>query len=275
MIGGNQILNHEQVKILTEDVLRLYGYDFTDYTKASLLRRLNQLCLLDNFASFAELRYRVVHDADYLQRFVEKITVNVTEMFRDPEFFAHLRREILPKLGTAPFIRIWIAGCATGEEAYSLAILLHEAKLLHKSLIYATDINPTVLEMAKKAIIPMANLKSYVENYQLSGGKADFSLYYTANYNWVKLNSELRDRLVFSSHNLVTDASFNSFHLILCRNVLIYFNTALQAKVLTLFDNSLETLGYLALGSKETLRFSPLAPNYSQVGNEKIWRKMK
>jgi len=275
MIGGKQVVNHEQVKVLMEDVLQLYGYDFTNYTKASLLRRLNQLCLLDNFASFAELRYRVVSDASYLQRFVEKITVNVTEMFRDPDFFSYLRTEILPKLGTSPFIRIWIAGCATGEEAYSLAILLHEAKLLHKSLIYATDINPTVLEQAKKGVISMADLKLYKENYLLSGGKADFSAYYTANYNWVKLNSKLRDRILFSSHNLVSDASFNAFQLILCRNVLIYFDTQLQGRVLSLFDESLDTLGYLALGSKETLRFSALAPNYSQVGSEKIWRKMK
>jgi chemotaxis protein methyltransferase CheR len=275
MISGNKVVSQEQVMILMEDVQRLYGYDFTHYTKASLSRRINQLCLLDNFASFAELRYRVVYDPAYVQRFVEKMTVNVTEMFRDPSFFTHLRYEILPKLRTSAFIRIWIAGCSTGEEAYSLAILLHEAKLLDKSLIYATDINPSVLEQAKRAIIPMANLKSYVENYQLSGGRADFSSYYTANYNWVKLNSTLQERIVFASHNLVTDASFNAFQLILCRNVLIYFDTELQGKVLSLFDDSLEPLGYLALGSQETLRFSVLAESYSQVGNEKIWRKIK
>lgn len=275
MINGKKIVSQEQVMILMEDVERRYGYDFTHYTIASLSRRINQLCLLDNFASFAELRYRVLHEPEYMQRFVEKMTVNVTEMFRDPSFFLRLRHEILPKLGTSPFIRIWIAGCATGEEAYSLAILLQEAKLLHKSLIYATDINPSVLEQAKRAVIPMANLKSYVENYQLSGGKADFSSYYTANYKWVKLTSSLQERIVFASHNLVSDASFNSFQLILCRNVLIYFDTQLQAKVLSLFDESLETLGYLALGSQETLRFSVLAPDYQQVGNEKIWRKVK
>lgn len=275
MTTGKKIVSQEQVMILMEDVERLYGYDFTHYTKASLSRRINQLCLLDNFTSFAELRYRVVHDREYVQRFVEKMTVNVTEMFRDPSFFANLRHEILPKLRTSPFIRIWIAGCATGEEAYSLAILLQEENLLHKSLIYGTDINPSVLEQAKKAVIPMANLKSYVENYQLSGGKADFSSYYTANYNWVKFNPTLRERIVFASHNLVNDASFNAFQLILCRNVLIYFDTELQARVLSLFDESLETFGYLALGSQETLRFSALAPNYDQVGHEKIWRKVK
>ena len=162
MINGKKIVSQEQVMILMEDVERRYGYDFTHYTIASLSRRINQLCLLDNFASFAELRYRVLHEPEYMQRFVEKMTVNVTEMFRDPSFFFRLRDEILPQLGTSPFIRIWIAGCATGEEAYSLAILLQEAKLLHKSLIYATDINPSVLEQAKRAVIPMEIGRAHV-----------------------------------------------------------------------------------------------------------------
>lgn len=274
MTIGRSVVNQEQVVLLMGEVQHRYGYDFTHYTNASLLRRLNQLCLMDNFASFAELLYRVLNDPSYLQRFVENMTVNMTEMFRDPSFFAHLRTEILPRLATSPFIRVWVAGCATGEEAYSLAILLHEARLLEKSLIYATDINPTVLEQAKRAIIPIAYLKSYGENYQLSEGKADFSSYYTANYNWVKLNSTLHQNIVFSSHNLVSDASFNEFQLILCRNVLIYFDMQLQGKVLSLFDESLETHGYLALGSKETLRFSVLASSYHQIGKEKIWRKM-
>lgn len=275
MIGGRQIISHEQAAVLVQEVQDVYGYDFTHYTKASLLRRLNQLCLTDNFASFAELRYRILHDASYLQRFVEKITVNVTEMFRDPVFFRYLREDVLPILRTYPFIRIWVAGCSTGEEAYSLAILLHEAKLSHKSLIYATDINLSVIEQAKNGLIPMSSLKLYTENYKLSGGKVDFSTYYTANYNWVKLSSSLADRIIFANHNLVTDASFNEFQLILCRNVLIYFDPQLQNQVLSLFDQSLETLGFLALGSKETLRFSPLAPDYTQISSEKIWRKMQ
>lgn len=275
MIGGRQIISHEQAAGLVQEVHNIYGYDFTQYTKSSLLRRLNQLCLTDNFASFAELRYRILHDATYLQRFVEKITVNVTEMFRDPVFFRYLREEVLPILRTYPFIRIWVAGCSTGEEAYSLAILLKEANLLNKSLIYATDINLSVIEQAKNGLIPMSSLKLYTENYKLSGGKVDFSTYYAANYSWAKLSSTLAENIIFANHNLVTDASFNEFQLVLCRNVLIYFDSHLQNRVLGLFDQSLENLGFLALGSKETLRFSPLAINYNQIGSEKIWRKMQ
>ncbi|MBB2146177.1 protein-glutamate O-methyltransferase CheR [Pedobacter sp. LMG 31464] len=267
-------INDEQVEVLITDVLEQYGYDFTGYSRASLKRRLLRLFGLDKQVSFAEFRYKIGNDSTYFKRFVEQITVNVTEMFRDPAFYKALREKVLPKLGTYPFIRIWLAGCSTGEEVYSMAIVLKELNLLHKSLIYATDINPTVLEKAAQGMFPLSQMKQYSENYIASGGTKDFSSYYSANYSLAKFDNELKTKMIFSTHNLVSDHSFNEFQLILCRNVLIYFDRDLQFKVLQLFDNSLENLGYLALGTKETTDFSPISKRYKRLETEKIWRKL-
>ncbi len=264
----------EQIETLLSDVLEVYGYDFTGYSRASLRRRIQRLYRLDQHVSYAEYRYRIRTDENYFARFLEEITINVTEMFRDPEFYKSLREEILPRLGTYPFIRIWIAGCSTGEEAYSVAILLKELRLLHKSLIYATDINSTVLETASQALIPLSKIQLYTENYLASGGKESFSEYYSANYSLGRLNSELKEKIIFSTHNLVTDNSFNEFQLILCRNVIIYFDRELQNTVFNLFDSSLEKLGYLALGTKETLDFSQISKNYERLSGAKIWKKI-
>ncbi|TJZ51437.1 protein-glutamate O-methyltransferase CheR [Sphingobacterium olei] len=269
------IIKDDELEVLLADVSSLYGYDFTQYSRASLKRRLNRICVIDKFTSFAELRYTLIHHPEYLQRFIEEITVNVTEMFRDPFFYKALREKVFPQLGTYPFIRIWLAGCATGEEAYSIAILLKEANLYNRSLIYATDINPGVLEKARKGIFPISQMKQYSENYILSGGAADFSQYYTANYDMVKFHADLKEKMIFSTHNLVSDSSFNEFQLIICRNVLIYFDKELQNKVFKLFDDSLDNFGFLALGAKETIRFSNLENRYKQVMTEKIWKKIK
>lgn len=266
-------ISDEQQETIINDVLELYGYDFTGYSRASLKRRLNRLYSLDKQVSFAEFRYKINNDPIYFKRFVEQITVNVTEMFRDPSFYRTLRDKVLPSLGTYPFIRIWLAGCSTGEEAYSIAIVLQELNLLKKALIYATDINPTVLEKAAQGMFPLSQMKQYSENYIESGGTKDFSSYYSANYSLAKFNSELKDKMIFSTHNLVSDHSFNEFQLILCRNVLIYFDRDLQYKVLQLFDGSLEKLGYLALGTKETTDFSPIGKRYARLGTDKIWKK--
>lgn len=270
----SEAIDNEQIEVLLSDVLETHGYDFLEYSHASIKRRIIRLYALDNFVSFAEFRYTVKSDKQYFKRFLEEITVNVTEMFRDPSFYKALRNDVLPALGTYPFIRIWVAGCSTGEEAYSLAIVLKELNLLHKSLIYATDINPSVLEKAKKGIFPLNYLKGYSENYVQSGGAKDFSSYYTANYSLAKFDETLNSKMIFSTHNLVSDHSFNEFQLILCRNVLIYFDKDLQHKVFQLFDNSLEKLGYLALGSKESLDFWPKAKEYKRIKTEKIWRKL-
>jgi chemotaxis protein methyltransferase CheR len=267
------MIRDEEVEILLTDMLDTYGYDFNDYSKASLKRRINRLFTLDSFPSFAEFRYRLRNDETYLKRFVEEITVNVTEMFRDPSFYETLRKEVLPVLATYPLIRIWHAGCSTGEEVYSMAILLQEADLLKKSLLYATDINPDVLERAKEGIFPLSQMKQYSENYLAAGGKKEFSSYYRSRYDRAKFDKQLSKKMIFATHNLVSDRSFNEFQLILCRNVMIYFDKELQDRVLHLFDQSLEPLGFLALGAKETLRFSSVAPKYKQLAKEKIWRK--
>ncbi len=267
-------IDDEQIELLLADVLELYGYDFTGYSRASLKRRILRLFALDKQVSYAEFRYQIINDKSYFKRFVEQITVNVTEMFRDPTFYKTLRNQVLPQFGTYPFIRIWLAGCSTGEEAYSMAIVLKELNLLNKSLIYATDINPIVLEKASQAMFPLSQMKQYSENYISSGGTKDFSSYYSANYSLAKFADELKSKIIFSTHNLVSDHSFNEFQLILCRNVLIYFDRSLQFNVLQLFDQSLDKLGYLALGTKETIDFSPIAKRYKRLDMEKIWRKI-
>jgi chemotaxis protein methyltransferase CheR len=268
------LIQDNEMELLLNEVMQQYGYDFLDYSPASIKRRINRLISIDKFPSFAEFRHRVMTDGSYLQRFVEELTVNVTEMFRDPGFYRVLREQVLPELATHPFIRIWHAGCSTGEEVYSMAILLEEANLMHKSLLYATDINPGVLEIVSKGIFPMMHMKQYSENYIESGGTKDFSQYYTAKYDWAKFDESLSRKMIVSTHNLVSDRSFNEFQLIVCRNVLIYFDRNLQDRVLQLFDESLEQLGFLALGSKENLRFSVIGKKYKQVsGREKLWRK--
>lgn len=269
------IIKDEEMEAVLKDIVELYGYDFTQYSKASLKRRLNRICIIDKFSSFAELRYRLLNDKTYLKHFIEEITVNVTEMFRDPHFYSTLREHVLPKLRSYPFIRVWIAGCSSGEEVYSLAILLKELQLYDRSRIYATDINPTVLEKASKGIFPLQRMKQYSENYIASGGQEDFSSYYVCRYDMAKIDSSLKENIVFATHNLVSDTSFNEFQLILCRNVLIYFDKDLQNKVFRLFDDSLQRLGYLALGAKETLRFSAIEYHYKQYPQEKIWRKIR
>lgn len=261
---------------LMNRVADVYGYDFTGYAKASLQRRVNAFYIKNNFHSLEAMQAKLLQNSAYFTHFVEELTVNVTEMFRDVNFYRTLREEILPVLATYPFIRIWHAGCSTGEEVYSMAILLKEAGIYHKSLLYATDINQAVIEKAKTGIFPVSAMQQNSDNYIRSGGKADFSAYYRANYNGAKFDEELAGKMIFSTHNLAADASFNEFQLIVCRNVLIYFDSELQNRVLQLFDKSLESLGFLALGSKESLRFSVIRPHYKQVDNrEKIWRKKK
>jgi chemotaxis protein methyltransferase CheR len=270
------IIRDEELDLLLNEVSTLYGYDFTHYARTSLKRRVMRLMILDRFPSFAEFLFRVRNDDDYLPHLVEELTVNVTEMFRDPHVFKIIREQVLPVLATHPFIRIWHAGCASGEEVYSMAILLQEANLLDRSLLYATDLNATVIENIKRGVFPLSQMKQYSENYIQSGGKADFSTYYTAKYDWVKFNESLKSKMIASTHNLVIDRSFNEFQMIFCRNVLIYFDKELQERVLSLFDDSLEKLGFLVLGSKENIRFSGIADMYSQVQpREKIWRKIK
>lgn len=269
------MLKDEEVELLVNELAQRHGYDFSNYARASLRRRVSRLLVIDRIPSFAELLYRVKNDADYLTHIVEALTVNVTEMFRDPSVFKIIREEVLPLLATHPFIRIWHAGCASGEEVYSMAIILEEANLLNKSLIYATDLNPSIIENIQKGLFPLSRMQQYSENYIASGGRRDFSSFYTAQYGLAKFDEKLKLKMIAAMHNLVSDRSFNEFQLIFCRNVLIYFDKILQDKVLQLFDDSLEKLGFLVLGSKENLRFSVVANKFVQMEKEKIWRKIQ
>lgn len=268
------MLEDREIEILINEIYKYHGYDFSGYSAASFRRRVDRLYAMDNFENFSEFLFKVRSDETYFKHTVEEITVNVTEMFRDPSFYKILRTDILPILATKPFIRIWHAGCSTGEEVFSVAILLKELGLLHKSLLYATDLNSSVLDVAKKGLFPLRTIQQYAENYRIASGKNDFSDYYTANYGYAKFSDELISRMVFSQHNLIIDGSFNEFDLILCRNVLIYFDKDFQRTALELFDNSLSKLGYLALGSKETIKFSSIQHRFKQFEKEKIWKKM-
>lgn len=268
------MFDEKHLKLFINEIYEYYGHDFAGYSHASFKRRLERVYQMGDFVNFQEFLYKIKNDTSYLTHVIEEITVNVTEMFRDPSFYKVLREELLPSLRTKPFIRIWHAGCSTGEEVYSMAILLSEEGLLSKSLIYATDLNQTVLESAKKGLFPLKLMKEYGENYRAAGGKNDFSEYYSANYGFAKFDDNLSQKMVFSQHNLVSDSSFNEFDLILCRNVMIYFDRELQDRVLQLFDSSLSLLGYLALGTKETLSFTSVQKNFEQLRKEKIWKKI-
>lgn len=267
-------LSSQAFEQLLHLLLHVYGYDFSGYSKASLLRRVYKFMDMHDVSDGQELIQLLAGDTAVFHSFLETITVNVTEMFRDPVFYKSIREKVLPVLATYPQINIWHAGCSTGEEVFSLCILLYEAGLLHRTRIYATDINASYLEKARTGVLPMAHMREYTLNYHQSGCTGDFSDYYTALYDHVLIHKEIRDRVVFLQHNLVTDRSFNEFQLILCRNVMIYFNKQLQNKVLKLFHESVSSLGFIGLGMKESLLFSEYRSKYTVVdGSVKIFRK--
>ena len=251
-----------------------YDVDFRDYASASFRRRVTALLLTEQLKSLTELESRILDDPAAFQRFVHAITVNVTSMFRDPSFYLEFRKHVVPRLRTYPFIRIWNAGCSTGEEAYSIAILLQEEGIYDRVRIYATDIDAISIKSAKDGIYSLAHMKDYSINYLKAGGKETLARFYTADHEYALLKSQLKTNIVFARHNLVSDKSFNEFHVIMCRNVLIYFNDELRQRVLTLFSDSLSAFGYLGLGSKESLRFSQVCSCFEQVGSEKIYRKI-
>lgn len=267
-------LSTEAFEQLLHLLHHVYGYDFSGYSKASLLRRIYKFMDVQGVTDGQQLIQLLAGDTSVFHSFLETITVNVTEMFRDPGFYKSIREKVLPVLATYPQINIWHAGCSTGEEVFSLCILLHEAGLLHRTRIYATDINASYLEKARTGVLPMTHMREYTLNYLQSSCTGDFSDYYTALYDHVLIHREIRERVVFLQHNLVTDRSFNEFQLILCRNVMIYFNKQLQNKVLKLFHESLSSLGFIGLGMKESLLFSEYRSKYSVVdGSVKIFRK--
>ena len=272
----NPELEQIEIELLLEGIYQHYGFDFRSYAYASIRRRLWKRIEAEGLNTISALQDRVLHDSDLMERLLLDLSINVTAMFRDPGFYRVFREQVVPTLRTYPFIRIWHAGCATGEEVYSMAILLEEEGLYERSRIYATDINEVVLQKAKSGIFPLDRMQEYTENYISAGGKRSFSDYYTAKYDGALFAPSLTKNVVFSQHNLVTDRSFSEFNVILCRNVLIYFDKTLQARVLTLFYDSLAMFGVLALGSKESLRFSPYEECYEQINSpEKIYRKVR
>lgn len=251
------------------------GYDFSNYSMPSLLRRLQRFIDLKKINDLSLFIEQLQNDDILLNEFIEEITVNVTEMFRDPYFFNILKKEVLPQLKELPAIKIWHAGCSTGEEAYSMAILLKEAGILNKTIIYATDINQSVLQTAAKGKFSIDLLKSYESNYKEVELKENFNNYFEVHEGNFIMHEELRNKIIFSTHNLVTDSGFNQFDLIVCRNVMIYFNKQLQDQILQTFYNSLSNHGFLALGSKETLMFSSIEKNMDTYNSQfRIWRKM-
>lgn len=268
-------ITYENVDEILDLLCNIYGYDFRHYSRASMYRRLQKFMADVKISNVFDLKHFLVNDPNVFEYLLQRITVNVTEMFRDPSFYAAIKNDILPVLASYPIIKIWHAGCSSGEEVYSMCILLHEAGLLQRTRIYATDINPANIEKAKSGIIPMDAMKEYTRNYIKSGGTADFSSYYTARYKNAIINKSLRQQVVFSQHNLVTDQAFNEFQLICCRNVMIYFNKELQDRVVRLFYDSLPRLGFLALGLKESLLFSA-DRNKFEVANkqQKIFKKI-
>jgi chemotaxis protein methyltransferase CheR len=274
MDSSSQGLTAEQVTELIDLIKKVHGFDFSDYTKASLKRRLTRIMLMKRLGVY-DLKHLLFNDPNFFQEFLEEVTVNVTEMFRDPFFYKALNSLVLPYLSTYQHIKIWSAGCSSGEEAYSLAILMQEAGLKKRSFIYGTDINTDMLKKAKKGIYSLRSIKNYAENYQLTGISGHLTDHFTTMYDAATIHSELKHNTLFSIHNLISDTVFNEFQLICCRNVFIYFETQLQEKILGLFYDSLCPLGFLCLGSKENIRSDIFKKKFKEINlKENIYQKI-
>ncbi len=264
-----------EIDLLLEGLYRSQGFDFRDYSRASLRRRILELMHVEGLLTVSAFQDKVLHDPACLNRFLLRLSVHATSMFRDPTFYLTFRKRVVPLLKTYPTVQIWVAGCSTGEEVYSLAILLQEEGIYDRCRIYATDISHAVLRKAREGIFPLASMRDYTNSYHQAGGTSDFSDYYTAQYDNVIFSSMLKHNVVFSEHNLATDGSFNEFQVILCRNVMIYFNKDLQARVHNLLYSSLSMFGVFGLGNKESLKFTPRAAAYERLnGADKLYRKV-
>ena len=273
---GRDGVERIELDLMLEAIYRRYGFDFREYAPASLRRRVARRMRHEGVRTVSALQDLLLRDSDVMERLLLDLSINVTAMFRDPTFYSALRSRVLPELRTYPFTRIWVAGCSTGEEIYSLAILLEEETLYERTRIYATDINEAVLEQARLGVFPLAKMQDYTRNYIAAGGKRSFSDYYTSGYDGAAFDRSLMRNVVFAQHNLAMDRSFNEFHVIICRNVMIYFERSLQERVFELFDDSLARLGVLALGHKESLTTSARAHRYEELDAlERIYRKVK
>jgi chemotaxis protein methyltransferase CheR len=263
-----------EVRLLLDAIFRKYHYDFPGYSMASVKRRLSQAKQHFDCETLSRLQDRVLHEPAVLPELLSYLTVQVSELFRDPVYFRTLRELVVPHLKTYPSLKVWIAGCSAGEEAYSLAILFREEGLEERTLFYGTDINPDALKKAEAGVYELSRIPQFTENHRLSGGKSSLSNYYTAAYGAAVLDKSLRKRIVFSDHSLVSDAVFAEVQLVSCRNVLIYFDRALQERALGLFTDALSRKGFLGLGAKENLRFSQYAEDFIEFArDERIYQK--
>ncbi|WP_371724744.1 protein-glutamate O-methyltransferase CheR [Mucilaginibacter sp. L196] len=274
MSTEQEVLSAQQLDELIDLIKKFHGFDFSCYSKASLKRRVIRI-MQNKKQTFYDLKHTLVNNQHFFQEFLDEITVNVTEMFRDPSFYKAINNQVIPYLSTYQHIKIWSAGCSSGEEVYSLAILMNETGLSKKSFIYGTDINTEMLKEARKGIYSLKKIKSYAENYQYSGLKGSLTDHFTIMYDAATVHSELKHNTLFSVHNLVSDAIFNEFQLISCRNVFIYFESELQEKILELFYNSLAPLGFLCMGSKETIRSDKFKKKFKVINSkENIYQKI-
>ena len=264
-----------EMKLLLEGVFQKYQYDFRNYSVASLRRRITQALERFDCRTVSQLQDRVLHEPAVFTQMLQYFTVQVSEMFRDPDYFRALRTQVVPLLKTYPSVKIWVAGCSNGEEVWSLAIMLAEEGLLERTLIYATDINADALKVAEGGIYALNRIEKFSENYRRAGGTGSLSDYYTAAYDGAVFDRSLRQQMVFADHSLATDSVFSEVHLVSCRNVLIYFNSNLQDRAIKLFHDALVHRGFLGLGSKESLRFTSLAAAFSDFsGAEKIYQRL-
>ncbi len=263
-----------ELDLLLRAIHLKYGYNFSDYASASLIRRVRHAMMEEGVRTMSGLQEVLLHDEEAMGRFLAALSVNVTSMFRDAHFYSTFRTHVVPLLRTYPSLRIWHAGCATGEEVFSMAILLQEAELYSRSTLYGTDISEHLLVEARRGWLPIKQMKANTQNYLSAGGKSDFSSYYNATSTHAMLKPELLKNIYFSAHNLVSDGPFNEFHVVLCRNVMIYFNNSLRDRVLQLFDSSLMRLGVLGVGSKESLQFSAIQDRYVELTpNSRLYRR--
>lgn len=263
-----------ELDLLVEAIYLRYHYDFRGYSRASLRRRMSAAQLHFKCGTLSRLQERVLHEPDVFPRLLEYLTVQVSEMFRDPSYYRALREQVVPLLRTYPSLKVWVAGCSRGEEVYSLAILLHEEGLLERTLLYATDINAEALQQAEAGVYAIDRIPAFTENHRLSGAATSLSQYYTAAYGNAVIDKALKRHIVFSDHSLATDSVFAEVQLVSCRNVLIYFDQALQDRALGLFRDALCHHGFLGLGSKESLRFSSQAESFEEVSaEERLYRR--
>ena len=276
--GGATREDIERIELdcLLEAVYRRYGWDFREYSPASLRRRVWRRVRREGLESVSALQERILREPAVMERLLLDLSINVTAMFRDPSFYLAFRETVVPLLRTYPFTRIWVAGCSTGEEVYSLAIVLEEEGLYERARVYATDINETVLDQARAGVFPLDKMQEYTQNYLRAGGKRPFSEYYVAAYDGAQFQGSLARNVVFAQHNLASDRSFNEFHVIVCRNVMIYFDKSLQDRVHRLFYESLAPFGVLGLGHKESIHFTPFENRYDELdAQEKLFRKIR